>query len=620
MGNMNDMSDPPRARSARALRRREDQRFLTGAGQYTDDVVAAGPDLRRLPALAACARAHPLDRHSTRPRRRPACVAIFTGADLADAKVGGLPCGWLINSKDGTPMKEPAHPVLAQGKVRHVGDQVALVVAETLLQAKDAAELIEVDYEELPAVVDIADAPTRPARRCTTTCPTTPATTGAIGDKAAVDAAFAKARARHASSSFVNNRLIPNAMEPRAANAAYNRSDDELHAVRRQPEPARRAAADVRLRARPARTQGARDRARRRRRLRLEDLPLRRGDVALVWASKQVGRPIKWTAERSEAFLTDAHGRDHVTTAELALDKRRASSSRCASRPIANMGAYLSTFASAVPTILYATLLAGQYKTPAIYCEVKAVFTNTAPVDAYRGAGRPEATYVVERIVETAAREMKIDPAEIRRRNFITDVPVRDAGRPDLRHRRLRGARSTRRSSWPTSPASPARKAASEAKGKKRGLGYSLLHRGLRHRAVEHRRRARRARRPVRGRRGARAPDRQGDGLHRLAQPRPGPRDDVRAGRRRPGSASRSTTSRSCTATPAGCRSAWAPTAAARSRSAARRSSRRSTRSSPRARRSPPTCWRRPTPTSSSRTASSRSPAPTRRCRSAACR
>src|SRR4029434_8282366 len=146
------------------------------------------------------------------------------------------------------------------------------------------------------------------------------------------------------------------------------------------------------------------------------------GETALVWASKRVGRPIKWAAERSESFLSDAHGRDHVTTAELALDKD-GKFLGLRVHTTANMGAYLSTFASCVPTILYATLLAGQYTTPAIYCEVKAVFTNTAPVDAVRGAGRPEATYVVERIVETAARELKIDPAELRRKNFIRTFP-----------------------------------------------------------------------------------------------------------------------------------------------------------------------------------------------------
>ena len=253
-------------------------------------------------------------------------------------------------------------------------------------------------------------------------------------------------------------------------------------------------------------------------------------ETAMVWASKKVNRPIKWTADRSEAFLTDAHGRDHVTHAEMALDKD-GKFLALRVKTIANLGAYLSTFASCVPTILYATLLAGQYKTPAIYCEVTAVFTNTAPVDAYRGAGRPEATYVVERLVETAAREMKIDPAEIRRRNFITDLPVPDAGRADVRHRQLtprtrQGDRDGRRRRLPRTP----RRVEGEGQAARHRL--SRLHRGLRHRAVEHRRRARRARRPVRGRRGARASDRQRHGVHRLAQPRPGPRDHVRAGGR----------------------------------------------------------------------------------------
>ena len=194
-------------------------------------------------------------------------------------------------------------------------------------------------------------------------------------------------------------------------------------------------------------------------------------ETALVWASKRVGRPIKWTAERSESFLSDAHGRDHVSTAELALDK---DGKFLALRvhTTANLGAYLSTFASCVPTILYATLLAGQYTTPAIYCEVKAVFTNTAPVDAVRGAGRPEATYVVERIVETAARELKIDPAELRRRNFIKTFPYAtpvgltyDTGDYEATLKRAQEMADVK--------GFAARKAESEKKGMLRGLGYA---------------------------------------------------------------------------------------------------------------------------------------------------
>ena len=223
----------------------------------------------------------------------------------------------------------------------------------------------------------------------------------------------------------------------------------------------------------------------------------------------------------------------------------------------------------------------GQYTTPAIYAEVKAVFTNTAPVDAYRGAGRPEATYVVERLVDTAAREMNIGSRRTRSAGAISSAtfPYQTPVALHLRHRRLRRDASTRRMKIADVAGFAARKAEAKKRGKLRGLGYCVLHRGVRHRAVEHRRRARRARRPVRSGRSARASDRHGHGLHRLAQPRPGARDDVRAGRRRAGSASRSRTSRSSTATPGASRSAWAPTARARSRSAARRSSRRSTRS-----------------------------------------
>ena len=217
-------------------------------------------------------------------------------------------------------------------------------------------------------------------------------------------------------------------------------------------------------------------------------------DVVVTWASKQINRPVKWTAERSESFLSDAHGRDHLTKAELALDK---DGKFLAMRvqTTANMGAYLSTFASCIPTILYATLLAGQYTTPLIYCEVTAVFTNTAPVDAYRGAGRPEATYVVERLVETAAREMKLDPAEIRRRNFITQFPYQTpvALQYDIGNYDATLAEAIKLGDV---AGYAGRKQESEARGKLRGIGYCRLHRGLRHRALR-RSRAASARAPA---------------------------------------------------------------------------------------------------------------------------
>ena len=466
MGNMNE-ADFAVGPIGQSIKRREDQRFLTGAGNYTDDVTLPhqtyGAFLR---SPHAHARITSINLEAA--KKAPGVVQIFAGSDLAEAKVGGLPCGWLIHSKDGTPMKEPAHPVLAQGKVRHVGDQVALVVAETMVQARDACELIEVEYEELAPVIDISAASTNASAVHDDVADNTCYDWG-HGDKAATDAAFAKA-AHVTKLSFVNNRLIPNAMEPRAANASYTRHDESytLYVSNQNPHVERLLMCAFVLGLPESKV-----------RVIAPDVGggfgskifLYAEEVALVWASKRVGRPIKWTSDRSEAFLTDAHGRDHATTAEMAMD---ANGMFLALRvkTIANMGAYLSTFASSVPTILYATLLAGQYKTPAIYAEVKAVFTNTAPVDAYRGAGRPEATYVVERIVEQCARDMKMDPAAIRRQNFITEFPYAtpvgltyDVG--DY------AAHLDKAMQMADVAGYPARKAESAARGKKRGLGYS---------------------------------------------------------------------------------------------------------------------------------------------------
>jgi aerobic carbon-monoxide dehydrogenase large subunit len=462
---MTDMSNSPIGKS---ILRKEDQKFLTGAGQYTDDITLHGQTYAvflRSPHAHAAIKSIDL----SAARKAPGVVAIFTGPDLAEAKVGGLPCGWLIHNKDGKPMNEPAHPVLAQGKVRHVGDQVALVVAETVAQAKDACEMIQVDYEVLPAVINIMTADSSAASGIHEGAPNNLCYDWGHGDKASVDAAIASA-AHVTKLSFRNNRLIPNAMEPRACNAVYTKHDESylLYVANQNPHVERLLMTAFVLGLPESKV-----------RVIAPDVGggfgskifLYAEDTALVWASKRVGRPIKWTAERSESFLTDAHGRDHQTTAELAMDAHGKFLALRVST-VANMGAYLSTFASAVPTILYATLLAGQYATPAIYCEVKAVFTNTAPVDAYRGAGRPEATYVVERMVEQAARDMKMDPAEIRRLNFITTFPYAtpvgltyDSGDYNatltkaIKHADVAGF--------------AARKAASAAKGKKRGLGYS---------------------------------------------------------------------------------------------------------------------------------------------------
>jgi len=397
--------------------RKEDYRFLTGAGQYTDDVALAG---QTYAAFVRSAHAHAnIRRVSTdKAKRAPGVIAVYTGADLAAAKVGGLPCGWLITDVKGQPMKEPPYPVLAQGKVRHVGERVAVVVAQSAAQARDAAELVEVDYQPLPAVASAAKA--RSSGAIHEIAPDNVCYVWALGDKSAVDGAFAKA-AHVTKLEFVNNRLIPNAIEPRAVNAVYSRADDSttLYVASQNPHVERLLMTafvlglpENKVRVVAPDVGGGFG----------SKIYLYAEDVACTWAARQLARPVKWTADRSEAFLSDAHGRDHLTVAELALDK---DGKFLAMRvhTTANLGAYLSTFASCIPTILYATLLAGQYTTPVIYCEVTAVFTNTTPVDAYRGAGRPEATYVVERLVETAAREMKVEPAELRRKNFIRQFP-----------------------------------------------------------------------------------------------------------------------------------------------------------------------------------------------------
>jgi carbon-monoxide dehydrogenase large subunit len=461
---MTDLSNSP---IGKPIVRREDRRFLTGAGQYTDDVVLPrqtyGVFVR---SPHAHARIRSIGDQAC--RAAPGFVALFTGADLAEAKVGGLPCGWLIHSKDGTPMKEPPHPVLAQGKVRHVGDAVALVVAETVLEAKDAAERLEVDYEVLPAAIDTATA-AQSSSLVHDDVPGNVCYDWGHGDKAAVDAAFARA-AKVTTLEFVNNRLIPNAIEPRAANATWSRSDDSytLYVSNQNPHVERLLMCAFVLGLPESKV-----------RVIAPDVGggfgskifLYPEETALVWATKRVGRPIKWAADRSESFLTDAHGRDHVTKAEMALAE---DGTFLALRvnTIANLGAYLSTFASSVPTILYATLLAGQYRTPAIYCEVKAVFTNTAPVDAYRGAGRPEATYVVERIVEQAARDLALDPAEIRRKNFVTQFPY--ATPVGLTYDTGDYVATLDKAMKLADVAGfAARRAASQKNGKLRGLGYS---------------------------------------------------------------------------------------------------------------------------------------------------
>ena len=398
-----------------SVRRREDQRFLTGRGNYTDDFKRLNMT-HAVHVRSPYAHARILGIDFADAAAMPGVVAVLTGADMEADKVGSLPCGWQIHSKDGSPMKEPPHYPLARDRVRYVGDAVAVVIAETREQARDAAEMVVVDYEELPAVGSSTRAIGGGAPLVHDDAPDNVCYDWHLGDQAAVDAAFANA-AHVAKIDLVNQRLVPNAMEPRAAMGEYDQSTGEytLTTTSQNPHVTRLLMGafvlgipEHKLRVVAPDVGGG-----------FGSKIFHYGEEAVVtWAARKVGRPVKWTADRSESFLTDAHGRDHVSHAELAMD---ADGNFLALRvsTLANLGAYLSTFAPSIPTYLYATLLAGQYKTPAIYAEVKAVFTNTAPVDAYRGAGRPEACYLIERLVDVAAGVIGMDKTEIRRRNFV---------------------------------------------------------------------------------------------------------------------------------------------------------------------------------------------------------
>jgi carbon-monoxide dehydrogenase large subunit len=451
-----------------AVRRKEDFRFITGRGQYTDDVSRPGEThIHFLRSPHAHAKIVSID--GAAAKAMPGVLAVLTGADLAGDKIGSLICGWMIHSKDGSPMKMAPHPAIAHAKACYVGDPVAVVVAETAAQARDAAEKIAVTYDVLPAVADPAKAQGAGAPQIHEVAPNNTIYQWHLGESKAVEAAFADAK--HVTRlDIVNNRLVPNAMEPRVAIGDYDAGNDSftLWNTTQNPHVARLVisafvgvAPEHKLRVIAPDVGGGFG----------SKIFIYPEEVVCLWASKKVRRPVKWVCERAEAFLADAHGRDHVTHAELAFgDGGKMTAMRV--KTIANIGAYMSTFSSSVPTYLYATLLSGQYDLPAIYCEVDAVYTNTVPVDAYRGAGRPEATFVVERLVEVAARELGMDPAELRRKNFIKSFPHQtpvimayDVGDYDASLRKAMDIADVK--------GFAGRRREAEKRGKLRGLGYS---------------------------------------------------------------------------------------------------------------------------------------------------
>ena len=450
-----------------SVKRKEDQRFITGHGKYTDDFSRPGQTYAAfVRSPHAHARIKGIDAKAA--RATPGVLAVLTGEDLKADGVQGLICGWLIHSKDGSPMKAGNHPALALGKARHVGDHVAVVIAETAAAAAQGAEAVDVDYEPLPCVVAAEDAQSSKAL-VHDEIPRNTIYEWSLGEEKATKDAFAKA-AHKVTLDIVNNRLIPNAMEPRAAIGEYDEGTGTftLTTTSQNPHVARlvlsafvQIAPEHKLRVIAPDVGGGFG----------SKIFIYPEETVCIWAAKKVGRPVKWTGERSESFLADAHGRDHVTNAQLALDANGKILGMKV-KTIANLGAYMSTFSSSVPTYLYATLLSGQYDIPAIYAEVDAVYTNTAPVDAYRGAGRPEATFVVERLLEEAARQLKLDPAELRRRNFIRKFPHQtpvimtyDIGDYDAS---LTGAIKAA-----DVAGFAKRRAESEKNGKKRGLGFS---------------------------------------------------------------------------------------------------------------------------------------------------
>ena len=451
-------------------KRKEDRRFVTGHGKYTDDIRVEN---QAYAAFVRCPVAHARIRgvDAAAAREMEGVIAVLTGPEMKADGIGDIITGWQITSKDGSPMKTGVWSPLATEHGRYVGDAIAVVVAETQEQARAAAEAVQLDFEELPAVVFADRALEEGAPQVHDTVPGNLIYTWEIGDEAKTEQAMAGA-AHVTELDITNNRLSPNAMEPRSAVAVYDAWEDHytLYTTSQNPHVARlvlsafyNVAPEHKLRVIAPDVGGGFG----------SKIYIYPEEIACLWASMKTGRSVKWTSERGEAFLTDAHGRDHVTKARMGFDGE----GRIVAfhvDTIANLGAYASLFATVTPTYLYGTLWSGQYDIPAIYGTVRAVHTNTVPVDAYRGAGRPEATYMIERMMEAAAREMRMDPAELRRKNFVREFPYQtqvilayDSGDFDAILDKAQAAADV--------AGFPARRAEAEKRGKLRGLGYSTF-------------------------------------------------------------------------------------------------------------------------------------------------
>mgnify|MGYP001340404135 CR=1 FL=1 len=448
--------------------RKEDKRFVTGKGRYTDDVRNEN---QAYAAFVRSPHAHAVIKgiDTSAAMAMDGVIDVLNGQQLTGDGIGNIICGWAVNSKDGSPMNMGAWSALATNKVRYVGDAIAVVVAETQALARLAAEAVEVDYDVLPAVVSAAKALEGAAPQVHENAPGNMIFDWEIGDESGTDAALAGA-AHVTELSLTNNRLSPNPMEPRSAVAKYDDAEEHytLYTTSQNPHVARlvlsafyQVAPENKLRVIAPDVGGGFG----------SKIYIYPEEITCLWASMKTNRSVKWTSDRSEAFLTDAHGRDHISTAKMGFD---ADGQIVGFKvdTISNFGAYMSLFSSAVPTYLYATLLSGQYNIANIHCNVRAVYTNTVPVDAYRGAGRPEACYLIERMMETAAREMGKDPTELRRANFVRSFPhetpvimTYDAGDFDANLDQAMAAADV--------AGFAARKAEAASRGKLRGLGYS---------------------------------------------------------------------------------------------------------------------------------------------------
>ncbi len=396
------------------LRRVEDKRFLTGRGRFVADIELSGA---LACALVRSPHAHAAIRRidASAARAAPGVVAVFTGADMAADGVAPMRPLWVVRSRDGSPMAEPARFALARETVRHVGEPVAAVVAASLAQAVDAAERVEVDYAPLSAVTDARGAQAEAAPQLHACAGGNVCFRWARGDEAAVRAALRSA-AHVVAIDLVNNRLVGAAIEPRAVIGAVDPQSEKLtlysstqapHHIRRQvTEQLGISESELRV-VSPDVGGGFGYKGK-----------LYPEEGIIAWAARRLRRPVRWVASRAESFVADNQARDHLTHAELALE----ADGRFLAlhvQTFANLGAYVSTFGAAIPSAIYSALFAGGYRTPAIFVEVTGVFTNTTPTDAFRGAGRPEACYVLERLADCAAHKLGIDRAEIRRRNLI---------------------------------------------------------------------------------------------------------------------------------------------------------------------------------------------------------